>query len=153
MDLRTPHTTNCIASFRVQKRPTRCSLPAGIGGNEGIRTTRSPLPVFQLALSALIFLLYLVVAFSHLRTCRHAALAISRTILPSSLPSRLTSQHCKLGALANPEAQDSAMPQKLELLLVRRLVCRPLLIASHVLHLPGPIWFLMAKRCHILRKN
>ena len=37
---RKPHTTNCIASSRVQKRPTTCSLQAGIGVNEGIPTTK-----------------------------------------------------------------------------------------------------------------
>ena len=46
---RRPHTTNCIASSPVQKRPTKCSLPAGIGGSEGIRMAKLPRPDLRLA--------------------------------------------------------------------------------------------------------
>ena len=87
---RTPHTTNCIASSAQEVR----ALPQNILYN---------------ALSVLIFLLHFIVAFSHLRTYPHAEQAISQESFPSSVPNRLTSLHCELGASATHPKRRSVL--------------------------------------------
>ena len=44
---RKTRTTSCTQFFRVQTRSTKCSLQAGIRGNEGIPATRRPSPNFN----------------------------------------------------------------------------------------------------------
>ena len=83
------------------------------------------------ALSALIFLLYVIVAFPHVRACPYAEPSRFPRICPNNLHNHFTSPHCVLSALAQVDSVHCSHHRTLfHMCRKRRLVCFSLLPSS-----------------------
>ena len=95
------------------------------------------------ALSAVVFLFHIIVAFSHFHTCPNAESAICQELFQELSSNRLTSPHCILGASVSHRSENqccAAKKKSSSLYGVSRCHLPSAPISSQFLHLPKPFW-------------